>query len=104
MPKADNFLEGSAKLDLIFNCNFFEVADEDFDTRVPAAGNRQPDAFDPPDCRLHVGRVQTQWLDPGVGLGENEDDFFGRKRTELSIQQTDRKLPAIPAHRLDLQI
>src|SRR4051812_14407957 len=94
----------SPKVDFVLQRDFLEVVDENFDTRVPSAGNGQPHAVDPPYRRVYGGGRHAQRLDPGFRLGQDEQDFFREKRSEFAIEKTDRNLPAVGAGRPDLQI
>src|SRR4029077_15477958 len=97
--------EGSLpQLDLILHGGFLEVAHEYFDTDMPAAGNRQAHAVDMPDCFLNAGGCKAQRLNPGIRLGEDEDNLLGRQRPELAVEQADCHLSSVGAIGADFQV
>ena len=95
MTHIDIALNKSAKLEIVLDRDLFEVADEDFDAEVPAAGKRQPHAVDPPVRRPRRElRCSRSGSIPAAGLGQNELDLLRCKGTKLTVEQTDCDPPS----------
>src|ERR1700733_14439874 len=66
---------------------------------MPAAGNRQAHAIDAPDRLVDATSIKAQRLNPRVGLGQDEDDLFGRPRRKLAVEQASHNPPSPGASR-----
>jgi hypothetical protein len=72
---------------VILHRGLLEVVHEDFDTCMPGAANRQAHGIDAPGRLVDAAGVEAQRLNPCLGLGQDEDDFFRRQRPKLAVEQ-----------------